>query len=116
RGRGLYNYLTGSASWLLLTMVEEVFGIKGDLGDLIIEPKLVNSQISERNTCSITTIFADKNITFEYIGNIIDGKIDKILVDDNPIQFKQEEKSVRVSRGAIIDKIKDGSVISIKYI
>lgn len=116
RGRGLYNYLTGSASWLLLTMVEEVFGIKGDLGDLIIEPKLAKDQISERNTCSITTIFADKNVTFEYIGNIIEGKIEKILVDDNPMQFKQEEKSVRISREVVIDKIKDGSVISIKYI
>ena len=116
RGRGLYNYLTGSASWLLLTMVEEVFGIKGDLGDLIIQPKLVNEQISEKNTCSITTIFADKNVTFEYIGNIVDGKIEKILVDDNSIEFKQEEKLVRVNKETIIDKIKNGSVISIKYI
>lgn len=116
RGRGLYNYLTGSASWLLLTIVEEVFGIKGDLGDLIIQPKLVKEQISESNTCSITTIFADKNVTFEYIGNIIDGKIEKILVDDNSIQFKQEEELVRVSKETIIDKIKSGSVISIKYI
>lgn len=116
RGRGLYNYLTGSASWFLLTIVEEVFGIKGDLGDLIIEPKLLKSQIAEGNTCSIKTIFADKNVTFEYIGNIINGRIEKILIDDIPLQFKQEEKAVRVSRVSIIDKIKDGSIISIKYI
>jgi cellobiose phosphorylase len=30
KGRGMYQYLTGSASWLILTLVTEVFGIKGD--------------------------------------------------------------------------------------
>ncbi|MCD4685888.1 MAG: cellobiose phosphorylase, partial [Anaerolineae bacterium] len=39
RGRGMYTYLTGSASWLLLTLTTEVFGVKGDLGDLALEPK-----------------------------------------------------------------------------
>ncbi len=28
-GRGMYAYLTGAASWYLLTMVTEVFGVKG---------------------------------------------------------------------------------------
>ncbi|MBO5712045.1 MAG: cellobiose phosphorylase, partial [Acholeplasmatales bacterium] len=28
KGRGMYPYLTGSASWLLLTMIDQVFGIK----------------------------------------------------------------------------------------
>lgn len=116
RGRGLYNYLTGSASWLLLTMVEEVFGIKGDLGDLIIMPKLSKEQIGSNDICSMTTIFADKNITFTYTGNIIDGKIENILLDNDTIEFKQEESFARINRENIIDKIKNGSVISINYI
>lgn len=33
-GRGMYAYLTGAASWYLLTMVTEVFGVKGVMGDL----------------------------------------------------------------------------------
>ena len=33
RGRGAYAYLTGSASWLLLTLLTESFGVKGRLGD-----------------------------------------------------------------------------------
>lgn len=40
----MYTYLTGSASWLLLTMVTEVFGVKGKLGDLLLQPKLVKEQ------------------------------------------------------------------------
>ena len=40
RGRGMYPYLTGSASWFLLTMQTQVFGICGKMGDLSIAPKL----------------------------------------------------------------------------
>ncbi|MCA9396535.1 MAG: cellobiose phosphorylase, partial [Candidatus Omnitrophica bacterium] len=39
-GRGLYHYLTGSASWLITTYLTQVFGIMGHLGDLLITPKL----------------------------------------------------------------------------
>ena len=48
-GRGLYHYLTGAASWYMLTFVTEVFGVKGDLGDLSIEPKLVKEQYDQDN-------------------------------------------------------------------
>jgi hypothetical protein len=41
RGRGMYTYLTGSASWLLLTVVNEMFGIQGRLGNLVLHPRLV---------------------------------------------------------------------------
>ena len=34
-GRGMYHYLTGAASWYLMTMITEVFGIRGEAGDLI---------------------------------------------------------------------------------
>ncbi|GJM76558.1 hypothetical protein HMSSN036_87740 [Paenibacillus macerans] len=44
RGRGMYTYLTGSASWLLLTQLTEVYGVKGRFGDLRLEPKLVQAQ------------------------------------------------------------------------
>ena len=34
RGRGMYPYLTGSASWYLLTLAAKVFGVAGKLGNL----------------------------------------------------------------------------------
>ncbi len=40
-GRGLYLYLTGSASWYIYTLLEEVLGMKFKCGDLLIEPKLI---------------------------------------------------------------------------
>lgn len=39
-GRGMYTYLTGAASWFVLTMLTQVFGVRGYRGDLVIEPKL----------------------------------------------------------------------------
>lgn len=47
RGRGMYPWLTGSASWYLLTLVTEVFGVKGQLGDLLLQPKLLATQFDE---------------------------------------------------------------------
>ncbi|MDH6371308.1 cellobiose phosphorylase [Paenibacillus sp. PastF-3] len=66
QGRGMYTYLTGSASWLLLTMVTEVFGVKGKLGDLLLEPKLVKEQFDSEGKASIKTIFADREFEVLY--------------------------------------------------
>ncbi|MEI8349511.1 MAG: cellobiose phosphorylase [Candidatus Omnitrophota bacterium] len=47
-GRGLYSYLTGSASWYMYTLFEEIVGIKFVFGDLVIEPKLIAANFSGR--------------------------------------------------------------------
>ena len=66
RGRGMYQYLTGAASWLLLTVLNEVYGVKGFLGDLMLEPKLVKAQFDNNNVASAFTIFRDKKLNIEY--------------------------------------------------
>ncbi|MDD5347074.1 MAG: cellobiose phosphorylase [Candidatus Omnitrophica bacterium] len=48
QGRGRYLYLTGSASWYIYTLVEEMLGIKFSFGSLRLEPKLVASQFAKR--------------------------------------------------------------------
>ncbi len=40
-GRGLYCYLTGSASWYIYTLLEEVLGIKYHFGKMRLEPRLI---------------------------------------------------------------------------
>ena len=62
KGRGMYHYLTGAASWLMLTVVTQMFGVRGLGGDLIIEPKLLKEQFNHANTASISTIFAEHNL------------------------------------------------------
>lgn len=59
-GRGMYHYLTGAASWYMLTMVTEVFGVRGKAGSLEICPKLVGKQFDEQDRAQIELLFAGK--------------------------------------------------------
>ena len=65
-GRGMYPYLTGSASWSLLTMLTEVLGIKGRLGDLVLEPKLVTEQFDADGQASVLTLFGGHRLKITY--------------------------------------------------
>ncbi len=66
RGRGMYTYLTGSASWYLLTLVTEAFGVRGRLGDLVLEPKLVAGQFDYEGRACLATRFADRVMEIIY--------------------------------------------------
>ncbi|MCR5417449.1 MAG: cellobiose phosphorylase [Lachnospiraceae bacterium] len=65
-GRGLYHYLTGAGSWYLLTVITEMFGIAGDAGDLVLEPKLVSSQFDSEGKASVDFPFAGCDLTVVY--------------------------------------------------
>ena len=71
-GRGMYHYLTGAASWYLLTMVTEVFGVHGELGDLVIAPRLLKEQLDENGRAVISLPFAGKHfsVTAAYINGL----------------------------------------------
>ena len=66
-GRGVYPYLTGAASWYLLTMITEVFGVHGNGGDLEIAPKLVAEQFDSEGKAGINLNFAGKNFDITII-------------------------------------------------
>ena len=66
-GRGMYSYLTGSASWFILTLLTQVFGIRGEYGNLVIEPKLTQQQFKATSRICITTSFADKVVEISFI-------------------------------------------------
>ena len=59
-GRGMYPYLTGAASWYMMTMITQVFGVRGESGDLIAEPKLMAEQFDKSGSASILLHFADR--------------------------------------------------------
>jgi hypothetical protein len=67
RGHGRYPFLTGSASWYLLTLVTEVFGIKGRLGDMMLMPKLVREQFNNEGIARVLTRFAGRELDISYI-------------------------------------------------
>jgi cellobiose phosphorylase len=55
-GRGAYLFLTGSASWMVLTILTQMFGVTSKLGDLVLAPKLVKAQFEEN---AVITAFYD---------------------------------------------------------
>ena len=65
-GRGMYPYLTGAASWYLMTMITEVFGVRGAAGDLIFYPKLLAEQFTCEGMASISVTFAGKRLQVTY--------------------------------------------------
>jgi len=66
RGRGMYPYLTGSAAWYIFTLLTEAFGVRGQLGDLKLEPKLTAGQFAKSTQLSVLTFFAGKRLKVVY--------------------------------------------------
>jgi len=66
RGRGMYNYLTGAASWMMMTVITQMFGVKGSYGDLVFEPKLLKEQFDAEGKAGLSMNFGKKawDITF----------------------------------------------------
>lgn len=94
-GRGMYHYLTGSASWLMLTVITEMFGIKGMKGNLVIEPKLVKEQFDNDGRASIELNFGNKKFRIFYINenhrDYGQYQIRYIYVDGQKMQINGEK-------------------------
>lgn len=65
-GKGMYHYLTGSASWMSLLVLTEMYGIRGEYGELVAEPKLMGEQFDQDGTAFVSARFADKKINVTY--------------------------------------------------
>jgi cellobiose phosphorylase len=92
RGRGVYPYLTGSASWYLLALVTRVFGVYGLRGDLALAPRLVRDQFDAAGNASLTTLFAGRRlaITYHNPGRLEYGsyRVGAVLLDGQPVEVQ----------------------------
>ena len=66
KGRGMYHYLTGAASWYMMTVVTQMFGVRGKLGDLCLNPKLLAEQFDKERKASVNVEFAGVPIEVVY--------------------------------------------------
>jgi len=66
RGQGMYPYLTGTGSWLLLTLQTQVFGVKGKNGDLHLVPKLLPEHFSADGVAQIRCVGAGREVLVRY--------------------------------------------------
>lgn len=103
QGRGMYHYLTGAASWYMLTMITEVFGVKGGAGDLTILPKLMKDQFDNEGMASLGLNFRGKELKITYLNEdkleYGDYKISQAECDGVPMEIK--EGRVIMSRSAV---------------
>jgi len=103
-GRGHYHYLTGAASWLVLTQLTQVFGIRGEKGDLLLAPKLVRDEFDPKTgTATAVCHFAGKKLVVTYENpdkrNYRSYHIKTILLDEKPVAFsKEKDSAVRIKR------------------
>ncbi|MDD5005340.1 MAG: cellobiose phosphorylase [Candidatus Omnitrophica bacterium] len=65
-GHGMYSYLTGSASWFILTLLTQAFGVNAELGDLVISPKLTKEQFKKSKEVCVQFNFLDKRVKISY--------------------------------------------------
>ncbi|MCB4757735.1 MAG: cellobiose phosphorylase, partial [Elusimicrobia bacterium] len=82
-GRGRYMYLTGSASWYILTLLTQVFGVRGEGGNLVLAPKLIPEQFDEQGEARVDCRFAGSFVTVIY------RNIDRLPFDRYAIQRVQ---------------------------
>lgn len=95
RGRGVYHYLTGAASWYLVTVVTQMFGVRGHYGNLFFNPQLLKEQFDRQHQASVSLEFAGKNLTIIYNNprNLDPDayKIAGISINGIPCQCRKED-------------------------
>jgi cellobiose phosphorylase len=101
----MYPYLTGSASWYLLTFVTEVYGFRGKNGDLSLKPKLVAAQFDQNGNTCLKTMFANKIIELRYHNPQLleygSYQIDTILLNEKLVSFAHDKYGAILSRETI---------------
>jgi len=111
RGRGMYPYLTGSASWYLLTLVTQVFGVRGALGDLLLMPMLSQSQFDAQGKATLHTLFAERRLAvcYQNVQKLDFGEyqIETVLLNGQKLSFKRANDGVKIERKIIEALSKD---------
>lgn len=113
RGRGMYHYLTGAASWMLLTVLTEMYGAKGELGGLTLSPKLLAEQF-ENGQASVRFVFRDKKVDITYVNeeNLDAGKYSVKEVYIDGVKYEGGHKISKET----IDALDSDSVHEIKAV
>ncbi len=113
-GRGLYCYLTGSASWYVYTLLTQVFGVRGEAGDLLIHPQLVPAQFDRKGQASVEFFFAGSRVKVRFINAKkrapSDWKIGLVKSGGHTVPLvRRTDREVLISR-SFISKMKAGEI------
>lgn len=94
-GRGVYHYLTGAASWMLLTVITQMYGIRGSMGDLLLDPQLCPQQFDGKGEADIQLVFAGRTLHIVYRNpeKLAPGKYAVKEIRINKIRIPQTEEN-----------------------
>lgn len=106
QGRGMYSYLTGSASWFILTMLTQAFGIRGEYGDLTLEPKLTKSQFKGSKSIAVRTCFAARKFLIRFSNPHQKGfeeyAIKRLTINNRKLNKLTNQKSQIIPRSMLL--------------
>lgn len=108
RGRGMYHYLTGAASWMMLTVITEMFGVKGRNGSMLLEPKLQREQFAEDGRAGIYLNFGKRRWHIVYVNT--EGKesgdyqTDSAYLDGKQIETREGEMLIPLEEIKLLDE------------
>lgn len=84
-GRGMYPYLTGAASWAVMLVLKQMFGVSGRNGNLVLAPQLLSEQFDTDYKAEVTLYHNGEplKVTYKNPGAKEFGtyKISKVIVN-----------------------------------
>lgn len=105
-GRGMYHYLTGSASWFILTELTQVFGVRGLGGDLLLSPKLTRDEFDKNGLAAVDCVMAGKKlqVIFENKKRLDYGKysIKQVQQNGQPVNYQSTSGVKGIDKGVVI--------------
>jgi len=116
-GQGMYPYLTGAASWFAMTELTQVFGVRGEEGDLVLSPKLVKEEFSDTGEAQVGCCFAGKRLVIKFINSqksdFGEYEIKDLLINAKSSVFEKISKvKIKVKRSAL-ECLEDNIVLEV---
>ena len=101
-GRARYCYITGSGAWTVMTMLLEIFGVRGSLGNLCFFPKLLAKQFGEDKKMGVQTLFQGKRLKVTYFNpeglSFGNYRVSRIECNGKEISYQEKEGRAIVNR------------------
>ena len=97
RGRGMYHYLTGAASWMMLTVITQMFGVMGSCGDMVLAPQLMKEQFKD-GKAGLSLHFGGKKWHIVYVNaqNLESGEYHISSAKLNGSELEVQDSVVRI--------------------
>jgi cellobiose phosphorylase len=107
QGRGMYCYLTGSASWLVYLMLTQVYGVRGDCGNLRLDPQLTARDFGREKITGVTTSFAGRRLRIRYqrSGRRDPGAVTRVSINGKPVEVLSLDDQGALLKRSLIETL-----------